>query len=72
MATHRRWIHSRDVLKSSEDSSVAVPHPSLLTEWVDDMKLWPDVSYIDIINYLVFSATLAQKSYTKKIFCSFL
>lgn len=27
-----------------------VPHPSTLTEWVDDMKQWPDVSY-----YFVFS-----------------
>ena len=34
---------------------LTVPHPSVLTEWADDMKQWPDVSYIDIVNYLVFS-----------------
>ncbi len=55
MDKNRRWIHSTAVLKSREDISVTVPHPSLLTEWVDDMKQWPDVSYIDIVNYFVFS-----------------
>ena len=39
-----RWIHHTDVLKSCEDSSVTVLHPSVLTEWADDMKQWPDVS----------------------------
>ena len=48
MDKNQRWIHSTDVLKSREDSSV-------LTEWVDDMKQWPNVSYIDIVNYLIFS-----------------
>lgn len=35
---------------------VTVPKLSLLTltEWVDDMDHWPDVSYILIVNYLVF------------------
>ncbi len=32
-----------------------MPHKSTLTEWVDGIKLWPDVSYIDIVNYFVFS-----------------
>ena len=32
-----------------------MPHPSVLTEWADNMKQWPDVSYIDIVNYLLFS-----------------
>ena len=41
-----------DVWKSREDSSVTVPHPSVLTEWVDDMKQWSDVGYIDIVDYL--------------------
>ena len=40
-----------DVLESCEDS----PHSSVLTEWADDVKQWPDVSYIDIVNYLTFS-----------------
>ncbi len=43
------------ILKGGEDSSVTVPHLLLLTEWVDDMKQWLDVSYIYIVNYLVFS-----------------
>ena len=30
-------------------------HPSVLTEWADDMKQWPEVSYIDIVNYVLFS-----------------
>ena len=34
---------------------MAVPHPSVLTEQVGDMKQWPDVSSINIANYLVFS-----------------
>ena len=55
MDKNQRWIHSTDVLKSHEDSSVTVPHLSVLTEWVDDMKQWPNVSYINIVNYLVFS-----------------
>ena len=55
MDKNRRWIHSTDVLKSREDNSVTVLHLSVLTEWADDMKQWPDVSYIDIVNYLVFS-----------------
>ncbi len=25
------------------------------TSWIDDMKQWPAVTYIDIINYLVLS-----------------
>ena len=32
-----------------------MPHLSVVTEWADDMKQWPDSSYIDIVNYLVFS-----------------
>ena len=32
-----------------------MPHPSVLTEWADDLKQWPHVSYIDIVNYLIFS-----------------
>lgn len=44
-----------DVLTSRDDSTVTVPHPSRLTEWLDDMKQWPDVSYIDVVNYLLFS-----------------
>ena len=28
--------------------------PSVLTEPSDDMKQWPDICYIDIVNYLVF------------------
>ena len=34
---------------------LTVPHLSVLTQWADDMKQWPDVSYIDIVNYLIFS-----------------
>ena len=48
-------MHSTDVLKSGKGSSVTVPHPSVLTEWADDMKQWPDVGYNNIFNYLVFS-----------------
>ena len=56
MDKNRRWIHSTDVLKSREDSSHSASL-SVLTEWADDMKQCPDVSYIDIVisNYLVFS-----------------
>ena len=57
MDKNRRWIHSLDVLKSCVDSSVIVPHPSVLTEWVDYMRQWPNVSYIVI--YLVFSEGVA-------------
>ena len=57
MDKNRRWIHSLDVLKSCEDSSVIVLHPSVLTEWVDYMRQWPNVSYIVI--YLVFSEGVA-------------
>ena len=32
-----------------------MPHPSVLTEWADDIKQWPDVSYINIVNYVIFS-----------------
>ena len=32
-----------------------VPHPSVLTEWADDMKQRPDYSYIEIVHYLVLS-----------------
>ena len=55
MYKNQRWIHSTDVLLSREDSSVTVSHPSVLTEWADDIKQGPDVSYIKIVNYLIFS-----------------
>ena len=32
-----------------------VPQLSVLTKWADDIKQWPDVSYINIVNYLIFS-----------------
>ena len=47
--------HSMDVLNIREDRSVTMPHLSVLTEWADDMKQWPNFSYIDIVNYLIFS-----------------
>ena len=34
---------------------LTVPHPSVLMEWADDMKQWLDVSYINIVNYQIFS-----------------
>ena len=37
-----------------------MPHLSVLTEWVDDMKQWPNISFFDI-NYLVFSEGVASK-----------
>lgn len=55
MAKFRRWLHGSDYLTSNGDNTVKVPHPSTLTEWVDDMKQWPDVSYVDIVNYFVLS-----------------
>ena len=32
-----------------------MPHPSVLMERIDDLKQWPNVCYIDIVNYRVFS-----------------
>ena len=55
MTKSHRWSHGLDYLTSTGDSKVKVPHPSTFTEWVDDMKLWPDVSYVDILNYFVLS-----------------
>ena len=36
-----------------------MPHPSVLTEWAEDVKQWPDVIDISTVNYLVLSE--AQK-----------
>lgn len=45
------WFHTADeVLKQCRDCLVHVPHPSKLTGYVDDMKLWPEVSYVDIVH----------------------
>ena len=54
MDKNRRWVHSADVLKSGEDSShTASPVSShRVGRWHEAM---PNVSYIDIVNYLVFS-----------------
>ena len=55
MTKSHRWSHGSDYLTSTGDSKVKVPHPSTFTEWVANMKLWPDVSYVDILNYFVLS-----------------
>jgi hypothetical protein len=47
-----RWLHTADEILKDH---IIVPNPSKLTGWVDEMKLWPGVSHIDIINYFVFS-----------------
>lgn len=56
---HKRWLHTTDELVSNErgiDGQVLrIPHPFKLARWVDDMRLWPAVSYVDIINYFVLS-----------------
>ena len=46
------WLHTADEILKDH---IRVPNPSKLTGWVDEMKLWPGVSHIDIINYFVFS-----------------
>ncbi len=54
-----RWQHDQDYLtKTVNKVTLCVPHPMKLTSatsWIDDMKQWPAVTYIDIINYLVLS-----------------
>ncbi len=54
-----RWQHDQDyVTKTVNKVTLCVPHPMKLTSatsWIDDMKQWPAVTYIDIINYLVLS-----------------
>ncbi len=54
-----RWQHDQDYLtKTINKVTLCVPHPMKLTSptsWIDDMKQWPEVTYIDIINYLVLS-----------------
>lgn len=46
-----RWLNTADeTSKDREGDRIRVPHPSKLTGWVNDMKLWPGVSDIDIIN----------------------
>ncbi len=54
MAKSQRWIHGSDFI-AKEDGTEKVPHPSSLTGWVDDLKQWPNVSYVDVVNYFVFS-----------------
>ena len=57
MDKNRMWIHSTDVLRSPEDGPVTVLHPTVLTEWVVDMKQWPndglrDYKSTEAYNYL--------------------
>ena len=49
-----------------EDSSVTVPHLSVLKEWTDDTTQWPDVGYISIVNYLIFSEGVDGWEYSYK------
>lgn len=52
-----RW--QQDYLKKTINNvTLSVPHPTKLTSatsWIDDMKQWPAVTYVDIFNYLVLS-----------------
>lgn len=47
------WVETTDVVRSS--AGEVFQHPKLITEWVDDMKRWPPVTYGDIFNYMVLS-----------------
>ncbi len=52
-----RWQHDQDYLtKTVNKVTLCVPMKlTSATSWIDDMKQWPAVTYIDIINYLVLS-----------------
>ena len=50
------WVETKNHVKSS-DGGIVLRHPRLMnsTEWVDDMRRWPEVSYGDIFNNFVLS-----------------
>ena len=47
------WAETSDAVRSSGGEMLL--HPSLITEWMDDMRRWPPVMYGDIFNYMVLS-----------------
>ncbi|KAL2095489.1 hypothetical protein ACEWY4_010208 [Coilia grayii] len=59
----RTWEETKNSIKSS-DGKIVFRHPRVKngSEWVDDMRLWPSVAYVDILNYLVLSAGIDGES----------
>lgn len=56
-----RWLHTaNELLKQCRDSLAHVSHPSKLTGWVDDMKLWPENNYIDLVNYFILTEGVGE------------
>ncbi|KAL2103352.1 hypothetical protein ACEWY4_000220 [Coilia grayii] len=47
------WVETAECIRGKDGK--LLPHPKLITEWVDDMRRWPPVTYGDIFNYLVLS-----------------
>lgn len=47
------WEETIHTLKSS--GGICLPHPRDVSEWGDDMKQWPQITYGDIFNYFVLS-----------------
>ena len=47
------WEETAHTLKSS--GGICLDHPRDISEWVDDMRRWPEIVYGNIFNYFVLS-----------------
>ncbi len=52
------WVHWKKLLRNQDGRLAPHPHLTTLTDWEDDMKKWPEITYEDIFNYFVLSLSV--------------